>query len=63
MIKIVRSLQKIEELLKHILAIHLYQSGVSQQAIARHLRIAKAKANELLKGVAKDCKQNEKSKS
>lgn len=49
-----KSLERIEELLKHILAIQLYQSGVNQQLIAKHLKIAKAKANDLLKGVEKE---------
>ena len=53
-----KSLQKIEEHLKHILAIQLYQSGVGQQAIAKHLKISTGKTNQLLKGVEKGKKTN-----
>lgn len=57
-----KSLEKIEELLKHILAVQLYQAGVNQQAIAKHLKIAKSKTNNLLKGVAKEKRNNENAK-
>lgn len=57
-----KSLEKIEDLLKHILAVQLYQAGVNQQLIAKHLKIATAKANELLKGVQREAGQNENSK-
>lgn len=56
-----KSFKRIEELLEHILAIQLYRSGVSQQLIAKRLKIATSKANELLKGVEKS-RENEKSK-
>lgn len=49
-----KPLERIEGLLKHILAIQLYQSGVKQQLIAKHLKVATAKVNELLKGVEKE---------
>jgi len=58
----IKKLESIDGLLKHILAIQLYQAGVSQQLIAKHLKIAKARANELLKGVEKGYRQNENSK-
>lgn len=48
-----QALDRIENLIKHLLAIQLYRSGVNQQTIAKHLGIAKAKANDMLKGVEK----------
>lgn len=56
------SLGKIEDLLKHILAVQLYQAGASQQLIAKHLKIAKAKVNGLLKGVQRGAGPSENSK-
>jgi len=57
-----QTLERIENLLKHTLAVQLYQSGVTQQAIAQHLKMATAKANELLKGVERGYRQNKNSK-
>lgn len=57
-----KKLESIEGLLKHILAVQLYQVGVNQRTIAKHLKIAKAKANDLLKGVTKRGTNNENSK-
>lgn len=42
---------KIEDYLRHLLAIQLYQSGASQQEVAKHLKISTGKCNELLKGL------------
>lgn len=53
------ALIRIEGLLKHLLAVKLYQSGMNQYAIAKHLGIAKAKANDMLKGIDKGQKVNE----
>lgn len=41
------------ELLRHLLAIELFRSGVTQEAIGKHLQIAKAKVVEMSKGVEK----------
>jgi DNA-binding transcriptional regulator LsrR (DeoR family) len=57
-----KALENIEGLLKHILAVQLYQAGVGQQLIAKHLKIATAKANELLKGIEKGKRINENAK-
>ena len=58
-----QTLDRIENLVKHLLAIQLYRSGVNQRTIAKHLGIAKAKANDILKGVNKVEKINEETKS
>jgi len=49
--KKLEKLESIEGLLKHILAVQLCQAGVNQEIIAKHLKIAKAKANKFLKGI------------
>ena len=58
-----KSLERIEELIKQLLAVQLYQAGTSQQQIAKHLKISTGKCNELLKGVRKGVGQNESSRS
>lgn len=57
-----KTLERIEELLKHILAVQLYRAGANQQTIAGHLRVSKTTANELLKGIEKGKKPNEDTK-
>lgn len=52
-------LERIEELLEHILAVQLYRAGVDQQTIAGHLRVSKTTANKLLKGIETGKKSNE----
>jgi predicted transcriptional regulator len=37
-------------LLQHLLALELAREGVKQQAIAKHLRVATASVNRMLKG-------------
>jgi predicted transcriptional regulator len=37
-------------LLQHLLALELAREGVPQQAIAKHLRVATASVNKMLKG-------------
>ena len=54
---------KIEEYLRHLLVIQLYQSGASQRDIARHLKVSLSTVNSLLSGVEKGQKKNEKTKS
>lgn len=54
-----KSLIKIEELLKQLLALQLYQAGANQQQIAKHLKVSKTTVNELLKGVKKGTRQLE----
>lgn len=46
-------LQSIEFTLKHLLALNLYRNGVNQETIGKHLSMAKASVNNLLKGVKK----------
>lgn len=38
-------------LLQHLLALELAREGVSQQTIAKHLHVATARVNAMLKGV------------
>lgn len=45
--------QKLDEaigLLRHLLALELAREGVTQQAIAKHIRVAKATVVNMLKG-------------
>lgn len=47
-------LDTVIRLLKHLLALQLAQKGVKQQAIAKHLRVATATVNNMLKGARLD---------
>lgn len=47
-------LDTIIELLKHILAIQLYRSGVPQDVIGKHLHIAKSSVVKMVKGAKKE---------
>lgn len=49
-----KKLDTIIELLQHILALELYKSGMSQEVIGKHLRIAKASVVKMVKGVRKE---------
>jgi predicted transcriptional regulator len=46
-----KKLNDIELILKHLLAIELYKNDVNQADIGKHLSIAKASVNKLLKGI------------
>lgn len=46
-----QNFKKIEKSLQHLIAIQLYNSGVSQEEIGKHLGIAKGSASKLLKGI------------
>ena len=46
-------LDVIIDLLKHLLAVELAREGVTQEAIGKHLHIAKASVVSMLKGVKK----------
>jgi len=59
--EVIEKLENIEKLLKHLLAIGLYSAGASQRDICKHLKISNSTAVELLKGVNKEPKVNEKS--
>lgn len=43
-------------LLQHLLALELAREGVPQQAIAKHIHVAKAKVVKMLKGVKKNAR-------
>lgn len=58
----IEALEKIENYLRHLLAIQLYQAGADQRSIARHLKASLSTVNELLKGIEKGNKNNEKIK-
>lgn len=47
-------LEQIAVTMKHILAIELYRNGIPQTDIAKHLRIATASVNKMLKGMKRD---------
>ena len=47
------------ELLQHLLVLELARSGVKQAAIGKHVRIATAKVNGMLRGVKKGRGSNE----
>lgn len=49
--------KKIEEYLRHLLAIQLYQAGASQQDIAKHLKASLSTVNTLLKGIEKGAEE------
>lgn len=42
------------ELLQYLVAIQLWKAGVTQEAIGKHLHIAKATVGSMLKGVRRD---------
>lgn len=42
------------ELLQHILALELFESGVTQEVIGKRLHVAKATVVEMLKGVKRE---------
>ncbi|WP_315831740.1 helix-turn-helix domain-containing protein [Bradyrhizobium prioriisuperbiae] len=44
-------------LLQHLLALELAREGVKQQAIAKHLRVATASVNKMLKGTRRHGQQ------
>lgn len=54
-----KTLEKIESYLKHILVVQLYQAGMDQRAIAKHLKASLSTINTLLKGIDKGKKKNE----
>jgi hypothetical protein len=52
--------QRLDEavgLLRHLLAIELAREGVTQQAIAKHIRVAKATVVNMPKGVKRNGRQ------
>jgi transposase len=53
---------KIEEYLRHLLAIQLYQAGASQRDIAKHLRASLSTVGVLLKGIERGQKNDEEAK-
>ena len=42
------------ELLQYVVAIQLWKAGVTQEAIGKHLHVAKAKVVMMLKGVKRE---------
>jgi predicted transcriptional regulator len=44
-------------LLQHLLALELAREGMPQQAIAKHLRLAKASIGKMLKGTKRNGEQ------
>lgn len=48
-----RQILNIEKSMQHLLAIELYKLDVTQEDIGKHLGIAKASVNKLLKGIKK----------
>lgn len=44
----------VEKILQHILAVELYKLDVTQEQIAKHLKMSKGSVNNLLKGVKKE---------
>ncbi len=46
-----KKLDDIEKVLRHLLVIELYENGLTQEEIGKHLKIAKGSVNKLLKGV------------
>lgn len=49
-----QKLDTIIDLLRHILAVELYKSNVTKEAIREHLHIAKATVVRMLKGIDKE---------
>lgn len=60
--QIVKRLEEIEGLLKHLLAVQLYLGGANQQTIAKHLRTSKTSVVKLVRGIEKRRNSNEKPK-
>lgn len=54
---------KIEEYLRHLLAIQLYKAGASRRDIAKHLKASLSTVGALLKGIEKGLKKDEDIKS
>jgi hypothetical protein len=52
--KTISNEEKIVDLLEKNLIVQLYFSGVTQEGIAKKLRIAKKAVNDFLKGVSKN---------
>jgi hypothetical protein len=50
----VQKLDLIVELLRQSLAVQLYKSGASKEAIGKHLHVAKASVVKMLKGVSRE---------
>jgi hypothetical protein len=46
-------LDKVIDLLQHILAVELAREGVPRNSIAKHIGVANARAGQMLKGVGK----------
>lgn len=46
-----KNLEEIRRLLAHNLAVMLYVNGCNKHEVARHLRIAKGTAADMLKGI------------
>ena len=49
-----QKLDMVIELLRHLLAIELTKSGVPQEAIGKHLHVAKATVVNMLKNIKKE---------
>ena len=49
-----KKLETLIELLQNFLAIELWKNGVTQEAIGKRLRVAKATVVEMLKGIKKE---------
>ena len=49
-----QKLDAANSLLRHLLALELYKSGVTQEAIAKHLYVAKATVVKMVEGVKRD---------
>jgi DNA-binding MarR family transcriptional regulator len=49
-----QKLDKIIELLQHLLALELARSGATQQAIGKHIHVAKATVVKMLKGIQRE---------
>ena len=51
---LVEKLDTVISLLQHLLVLQLAEKGVTQQAIAKHIHVAKSSVVEMLKGVARE---------
>lgn len=49
-----KKLDTVIDLLQHLLALELSKNGVTQEAIGKHVHVAKATVVKMLKGVKKD---------
>ena len=52
--EIEKKVDTVVALLQYVVAIELWRSGLTQQAIAKHLHVAKAKVAMMLKGVKRE---------